>query len=228
VPVRFAGEVVSDLRKRPEGVRIKHRLNGNSIKMYDKQGSVLRVETTITDPHDFLVRRASETAPDGPKTYRVLRKGVADLPRRAEISQASNRRYLEALAAVEADLPLARTLDDLSQPVTTNGHRSRGLHPLVGEDARLAELLLRGEFAINGFRNRDVRERLFPGTTDETELRRQSGRVSRLLRLFRDHGLIYRVKGTHRYHLTANGRRTLPAFPAARNSSTAKLLKLAA
>ncbi len=43
----FQGEVVSDLKTRPEGVRVKHRVGSNSIKMYDKQGSVLRVETTI-------------------------------------------------------------------------------------------------------------------------------------------------------------------------------------
>jgi len=32
VPKRFTGEVVSDLRQRQEGVRIKHRLNDNSVK----------------------------------------------------------------------------------------------------------------------------------------------------------------------------------------------------
>jgi hypothetical protein len=52
VDVRFNGQVTSDLRERPEGLRIKHRLNGNSVKMYDKQGSVLRVETTINDASD--------------------------------------------------------------------------------------------------------------------------------------------------------------------------------
>jgi hypothetical protein len=51
----FKGEVVSDLKGRPEGIRIKHRLNFNSIKMYDKQGSVLRVETTINDARDLKV-----------------------------------------------------------------------------------------------------------------------------------------------------------------------------
>ena len=32
LPKRFAGEVVSDLHERQEGVRIKHRLNDNSVK----------------------------------------------------------------------------------------------------------------------------------------------------------------------------------------------------
>jgi len=39
-------EVVSNVKHRPEGVRIKHWVGENSIKMYDKHGN-LRVETTI-------------------------------------------------------------------------------------------------------------------------------------------------------------------------------------
>ena len=41
------GEVISDLKHRPEGIRVKHSVKGNSLKMYDKEGSVLRIETTI-------------------------------------------------------------------------------------------------------------------------------------------------------------------------------------
>jgi len=40
---------VSDVKRRVEGVRIKHRIDRNSIKGYDK-GSVFRAETTINDP----------------------------------------------------------------------------------------------------------------------------------------------------------------------------------
>ena len=46
-----------------EGVCVKHYLEENSLKMYDKQGSVLRVETTINQPRRFKVYR------------RVTRKG---------------------------------------------------------------------------------------------------------------------------------------------------------
>jgi hypothetical protein len=223
----FQGEVVSDLKRRPEGVRIKHRVNANSIKMYDKQGSVLRIETTINDARDMRVHRASEADPSGPKKTRRLRKGVVDLPRRAAISQSANRRYLDSLAGVETPTPLGKALDRLAQPVVHHGHRSRGLHPLVGDDSRVAEQLLRGEFAVNGFRNHHIRDLLYEPTDDQEELVRQSGRVGRLLRMFRDHGLIYRVKGTHRYQVSAEGRRTLPAFLAARNADSSKLLQLA-
>jgi hypothetical protein len=225
---RFQGEVVTDLKVRPEGVRIKHRVNANSIKMYDKQGSVLRIETTINDARDMKVFRASESNPEGPKSWRVLRKGVVDLPRRAEISQAANMRYLTALGAVDAQTPLGKLADAVSAPATCDGGRARGLNPFTGEDARVAALLLRGEFAINGFRNRDIRQLLFPGTKTAAERHRLSGKVTRQLRLFRAHEMIYKIKGTHRYQLTAQGRRILPAFIAARNASAEELYKMAA
>jgi len=224
----FKGEVVSDVKKRLEGVRIKHRVNANSIKMYDKQGSVLRVETTINDARDMKVFRASGSDPEGPKSWRPLRKGVVDLPRRTQISQGANTRYLAALAAVDAKLALGKVADAVSTAVIENGRRARGINPLTGEDARLATVLLRGEFSLHGFRNRDVRQLLYPETKTPDEQRRSSGKVTRLLRLFRAHGLIQKVSGTHRYQITAKGRRTLPAFIVARNASTEKLNEMAA
>jgi hypothetical protein len=224
----FEGQVVSDLKRRPEGLRVKHRLNRNSVKMYDKQGSVLRIETTITDARDLKVYRASETDPRGKKSWRIMRKAVADLPRRAEVSQAANSRYLQALAAADATTPLGRIADRIRQPVLRDGRRFRGLQPLSGPDARVAEALLRGEFAINGFRNRDLRELEHPGPCSSEEHRRQSGRITRVLRLFREHGLIRKLDGTHRYQLTAAGRRVLPTFIAARNASAEQLNRVAA
>jgi hypothetical protein len=235
VDVRFNGEVNTTRPIRPEGVCVKHRLNRNTLKMYDKQGSVLRVETTINDTSDFGVHRAAESDPNGPKKWRKLRKGVVDLPRRAEISQAANTKYLAAQAAVDCQTPLGQVADKLAQPVITKSSRSRGLTPLTGIDSQLIAILLRGEFALNGFRNRDIRDLLFPAPTtaddDEamsTQQRSQSSQVTRLLRLFRAHGLIQKIPHTHRYQLTANGRRILPTFPAARAASTQALNQIAA
>jgi hypothetical protein len=228
VDVRFNGQVTSDLAERPEGLRIKHRMNHNSIKMYDKQGSVLRIETTINDARDLSVYRTKESDPQGDKKWQRLRKGVVDLPRRAEISQAANARYLSALAEADSETPLGKAADAIHRPVVRSTRRFRGLHPLSGLDADLARCLLRGEFAINGVRNRDIRRLLCPKARSDQDQRRQSAQISRLLRLFREHGLIYKITGTHRYQITAQGRRTLPAFIAARNASTTQLNQLAA
>jgi len=238
VDVRFNGEVNTTRPIRPEGVCVKHRLNRNTLKLYDKQGSVLRVETTINDTSEFGVHRGLESDPSRPKKWRRLRKGVVDLPRRAAVSQAANTRYLTAQAAVDSATPLGKVADQLAKPIVTKTCRSRGLLPLTGIDSQLIAILLRGEFTLNGFRNRDIRALLF--TTSDTasdpeadaaaltERRRQSGQVTRLLRLFRAHGLIRKIPHTHRYQLTANGRRILPTFPIARSASTNALQQIAA
>ena len=106
--------MVSDVKQRPEGLRIKHRVNGNSVKMYDKQGSVLRVETTINDARDLKCYRAAEGNPNGPRTYRKLRKGVADMTRRAELCDAQGIDAESAAVRIDAEyraLGCAGTLD---------------------------------------------------------------------------------------------------------------------
>lgn len=229
VDPRFNGEVSTRLLHRPEGVCVKHYLNRNSLKMYDKQGSVLRIETTINDTSDFGVHRAVESAgPEGEKKWRKLRKGVVDLPRRCEISRGANSRYLTAQSSVDAGTPLGEVTDRLALPVISRGHRSRGLNPLAGIDADVVGVLLKGDFLIRGFRNHEVRDLLFGITHDPVERRRRSGQVTRLLRLFADHGLIHKIAKTHRYQLTAEGRRLLPTFINARAASTQKLASLVA
>ena len=176
---RFAGQVVSDLQVRPEGVRIKHRINGNSVKAYDKQGRVLRVETTINEPKDFKVFRPKEGGRADDLAWRPMRRGVADLHRRATVSQAANERYLDALAQVDAEKPLGECVDGLCCPIHWKGKRVRALHPW-GKDAAWLEVIARGEFAVNGFRNRDLRGHLFAFASPNPETtRRHSGQVTR-------------------------------------------------
>ena len=220
---KFAGEVVSDLKHRAEGTRIKHRLNGNWIKMYDKQGSVLRVETVINQTRDMKVYRSKEGDEGGAKSWQRLRKGVADIHRRAAISQAANERYVEALASVDDRRSLAELAETVCEPVTWKGQRARGLNPLAREDARLLEAVNRGEFAINGFRNRDLRNRLFTKPKDKRQERQQSAAITRKLRLLRAHGLIHKIPKTHRYQLSPLGAEVINALLAARQASTAKL-----
>jgi hypothetical protein len=224
-----AAALQSDLKTRYEGVRIKHALNRNSLKMYDKQASVLRVETTVNDPRDMKVYRSVEGDPEGPKDWRRLRKGVADLQRRAEVSQAANERYLEALSTVDDAQTLKETTAAICQPVTWNGNRARPLNPLAEGDAALLAAVNRGEFAINGFRNRDLVP-LLQGkrSQDPAAAKRQAAKVTRQLRLLRAHKLIVKVQKTHRYVLTSTGRSTINAILAAREANAQKLVELAA
>jgi hypothetical protein len=90
-----------------------------------------------------------------------LRKGVADLHRRAQVSQRSNERYLEALAAVDDTTPCSRLFDAASRPVVDDGRRFRALRLSDSGDLALLEVIARGEFLTAGFRNRDLRAHLY-------------------------------------------------------------------
>lgn len=92
---KFKGELITSFKNRPEGVRVKHSVAGNSIKMYDKACSVLRIENTIGNVTPFKVLRpADDDRPQCKLAWRPLCKGVADLHRRAQVSQHANQRCL--------------------------------------------------------------------------------------------------------------------------------------
>ena len=158
----FRGEVISDLKHRPEGIRVKHSVNGNSVKMYDKEGSVLRIETTINRTEDFRVYRAKQGEPDGEKTWRPLQRSVGELWRRAEVSAAANHRYLQALASVTEKIPVGEATAGVCRAVVKEGRRHRALNPWSDPDAALLAAVSRGEYVINGLRNRDLRRQLWP------------------------------------------------------------------
>ncbi|MBV8544742.1 MAG: hypothetical protein JO088_08355 [Acidobacteria bacterium] len=225
-PGNFAGEIVTSFKDRAEGVRVKHWVGGNSIKMYDKAGSVLRVETTIGDPTDFKVFRPLHHKPNGKLQWLPMRKGVADLYRRTEVSGRSNHTYFNALAAVGQTRPCSKIFDAVSRPVTDCGRRVRALRLADPDDLALLQAIARGEFAISGFRNRDIRKRLYPSALTELpdEQRRLAARISRLLRILRAHGLIQKIQKTTRYRLTDLGQTLTAAIFATRNADIAQLL----
>jgi hypothetical protein len=226
-PAKFRGDIATTLKRRPEGVRLKHMVNGNSLKMYDKEGRVLRVETTIVNPRDFRVYRASERDVEAKKKWLRMRSGVADLWRRAEVSRASNRRYLSALASVKDTTSLQAAAGPVCCRCEVDGQKYRALNPWA-DDANLLEIVSRGEYALNGIRNRDMRKALFAHTRDPKTQRKQSAAVTRKLALLRAHGLIKKVTGTHRWVLTENGRRVVSALLAARNANIDQLTQIAA
>jgi hypothetical protein len=226
----FTGEIISSFKDRPEGVRVKHWVRGNSVKMYDKGGSILRVEGTIAQTGEFKVLRPPHDDPNGKLDWRPLRKGTADLHRRAQISQRANDAYLEALAAVDDTTPCAKLFDAVARPVLKDGRRTRALRLHDPSDIALLEAVARGEFAIAGMRNRELRTRLHPTPThaSQDDRRRLSAKTSRQLRLLREHGLIRKIPKTHRYRLTERGQLLTAALFATRNANVKQLLPMAA
>lgn len=227
VPANYHDEVTSDLKHRPEGVRIKHRAGKNTVKLYDKQGSVLRVETTLNEVKGLKSYRTAADDPAGPRSWRPMRKGVAEMTRRAELSQASNDRYLDALATLPTDTPLGRAVGKLCRPAVVDGRRYRALNLLAEDEVRLLEAISRGEWLVAGFRNRDIRQLLFGDAAAEGDRRRQAAHVTRLLGIVRAHGLIKKVPRTHRYLLSTEAASVIPALLAANHASLQQLTSAA-
>jgi len=199
---RFNGELQTNL-KRYEGLRIKHWVQENSIKMYDKGACVLRIETTINNPHRFKAYRNLTRHGQKQKGWVRLRKGVADTTRLVQIARAANERYLQALAVVGEAKPSHRILDPVSQPVKQHDRRFRALQPIGPQDSRLFAAIYQGQFFLNGFRNKDLCSYLSP--PDGLNLRRFALSIGRKLTLLRAHGLISRVAKTHLYRITKKG-----------------------
>jgi hypothetical protein len=229
VPRNFAGEVVTTIKELVEGTCVKHRVLQNSLKMYDKFGQVLRLENLLINVRDFKVFRMREGDSDGPMEYLRLRKGVADMHRRAELGEKINERYAAALATVEDPVPLGELARDLGKTTTWKGRSVRALNPLAPADVELLEAISRGESLLNGFRNRDLRALLFPdaASASREDAKRQAAKVTRLLRLLRAHGVITKVPKTHRYQVSPEGRSKVTALLAARQANTEQLLKAA-
>ena len=223
----FQGRLGASCQRRLEGLRIKHWMQGNSLKMYNKAPNLLRVETTIGNPAEFQVLRPRERARGRKLAWQPLRKGVADLHRRAAVSQRANERYLDALATVDDSTPLHQLLDQVSRRVRYRGRPVRALRIGDADDLALLRAISRGEFTLAGFRNADLRNLLYPRKSP-AHARRLSARLSRQLRLLRAHGVIRKLSKSHRYQLTERGRLLCTALFAARHATVEKLVGSAA
>jgi hypothetical protein len=208
----FLGEVLNDCKKRWPGARIKHRMKENWIKMYDKHGLVLRIETVINRPKEFKVRRLGKRNGELCMGWYPMAKRVSNLYRYAEICLAANLRYLEALSVVDDPSAAYHALKKVCAPAHYNGRRRRGLNPVRTDDLDLFAAVMRGEHAIHGFRNRDLAQHLtVRPSVDPAEKRRHTARITRKIQLLRAHGLVAKIPRARRYRLTLRGRTLMAA-----------------
>jgi hypothetical protein len=204
---RFDGEVLTDCKTdRLPGARIKHRVKNNWLKMYDKFGQVLRIETVINQPREFKVRRCRLRRGTRQMVWCPMNKGVANFYHYHAVARAANQRYLDALAVVDVPCATAQQAERVSAPVRFHGRRRRALNLLRSQEQRLFFAVLQGESRLHGFQNRDVAKFLFPQpAATRAQQYRRTAHVSRLLQLLRGHGLIAKIPHSHRYRVTAKG-----------------------
>ena len=194
----FEGEMGNHFNIRILGTRIKHAMGSVSIKMYDKFGLILRIETTVNDVSFFkqyrqVVHRTGECE----MTWAKMKKSIFSLTSLQEALVAANRRYLEFISEIETPEVGIAVLNQLTHTKVENNHSYKGLNLLSEEEAGLFRLLLRGEFMISGFTNKALRQ-IWPD--------KSSAQISRLLKRLRVLGLIKKVGRCYKYYLTQLGR----------------------
>jgi len=226
----FPAEVISDYRRRYEGIRVKHCVNRNSVKMYNNSGSILRIETTINHARDFKVFRHPDDNVNRAASWQKMRKGVSDLHRRCELSDKCNERYADALALAQVEQKLEEVVSPVCNRIKKNGKSYRGLNPWQQHDYKLLTFLSKGENAISGFRNKDLRKWLYPESDklEKQEQKKYSGRTTRRIKLLRVHGLIKKVARENRYVLTSKGQKFACSLMAASAVDVKRLTKIAA
>jgi hypothetical protein len=194
----YQGEIGNNFNTRILGTRIKHHMGAVSIKMYDKFGIILRIETTANDVSQFKHYREVQQR-DGSKVEKLakMKKNIYSLYPLAGLLKAFNRRYLEFISTFDDPGNGIKKLNKISRTVKSSDRTYKGFNFFCQDDQKLFLILSRGEFNITGFQNKTIRKHL-PG--------KSSGSISRILKRLLVHGLIKKVKGTYKYYITKLGK----------------------
>jgi hypothetical protein len=200
---QLAQEIGNQFATRIEGTCIKHRFGKCSIKMYDKLGIVLRIETTTNDVSFFKHHRKVEHR-QGPPTRALaaVKKTIYSLIDLRDILFGCNRRYLAHLSAIDDVAAGVKALDRLTRPRSHEGRTVKGINFFNPLENTLLRALQNPKVNIAGVRRADLCP-LFDQLSPD--------RLSRQLRRLRDLGVIKRVARSYRYYLTRLGRAAIAA-----------------
>ena len=199
----YQDEMGNRFNTRMEGTRIRHHMGMVSIKMYDKFGQILRIETTVKDVTFFRHYRAVEQR-DGSQVYRYapMKKTIYSLGAVREATTASNRRYLAFVMQLDDPRASLEKLDRTTRTVSENGRTYRGFNFFDEQDQKLLESIAQGEFCLHGIQNKSLRSLLPERSTQQ---------VSRTIKRLRTHGLVKKTAHSYRYYLTPLGREVIAA-----------------
>ena len=221
-------EIISRAKYWYDGARVRYWNNSNSVKFYNEH-NVLRFEMTMNDPKHFRIyRHVEDHNKDEAKKLMQMRKGVADTVARYKTSENVINRFTEQMSTVEEKTRLGDVLNTVAKPVMRQGKRSRALD-VFGKDRELLRAISDPALNVHAITNKELQYRLENSTWARGMTGKQlSSRISRNLRLLRDHGLIKKLPNQRRYALTEKGRKLTTAIDAAESTSINDLLKNAA
>ena len=162
---------------------IKHWLEGNSIKCYNKSGCLLRVETTINKP-------------DLPGLK--LKKPAINLMAYFWYGLKSNSRYIETISDIDISVLGEKVYRKYQDPIkNTRGIRIAAPDLRKEHQVKFLEALLSSSNRSFGFRSKDLQQIL--GNNWKT------AKIAYELRKLRERGAIKKLKSSHYYQLTKEG-----------------------
>jgi hypothetical protein len=197
----YQDEMGNRYNVRIEGTRVRHSMGMASIKMYDKFGHILRIETTTKDVSFFKhYREVEQRNGESVMKFAPMKKTIYSLGALREALSAANRRYLEFLSALDDPSNGIDKLHKITRTVHEEARSYRGFNFFDQDDQALFLALARGEFTISGVQNKTLRA-LFPQFS--------SAQMSRILLRFRLHGLTKKASHSYKYYLTALGKQVI-------------------
>ncbi len=197
----YQDEMGNRYNVRIEGTRVRHSMGMASIKMYDKFGQILRIETTAKDISFFKhYREVEQRNGEAVMKFAPMKKTIYSLGALRELLSAANRRYLEFLSAIDDPSNGIDKLNKITRTIHEEARSYRGFNFFDQDDEALFLALMRGEFTISGVQNKALRAR-FPQYS--------SAQMSRILRRLRTHGLIKKASHCYKYYLTVLGKQVV-------------------
>lgn len=157
-----------------------------------------------------------------------MRKGIADINLRAKVSAERNKSFAEQLATVSDKTPISKIFDNITNAVSRNGKKFRGLD-ITGKDKEFLIAISDPAFNAGAITNKALQEKLLgKDWANGLTGKKLSSKISRQISLLRNHGIIRKLPKQHKYVLTDKGRKISSALNALLSASTEDLVNLAA
>lgn len=174
-----------------------------SIKMYDKFGCVLRIESTCNDISTFHVE-LEVWHRDGTSDVRKapLKKSIYSLYHLFTIPKSANYRYLEFISSFDDHSSGRKKLDEVSRSQREKERTYRRFNFFDPRDLSVLEAISRGEYMTFGMQGKNICQHI-PEITPSA--------MTRIFKRLRIHGLIEKIPGSYKYLVTALGKEIIAA-----------------
>ncbi|MBU0561124.1 MAG: hypothetical protein KKG93_16330 [Bacteroidetes bacterium] len=201
------GKVETSRKKTYLGYRVKHKNGSTSIKIYNKAGSLLRIEVTFNNISELkVIREVHQKNGEVVKKLTNMKRSIYSIEHIIRFAKAAINRYTDFLSKMDNNDRGFKELRQLTERKTENGNNYKGFNPLHKDDFLLFQELLNGGFIANGVTNKTFRVAI---SKSADKLNWNSSKVGRYFKRLRVFGLLRKVNNSYKYFLTEKGRMIL-------------------